>query len=262
MAKTTANYHQQNFIGQQHRPIRNNKDTCEIQETIRNKSHYQECGGENTDRTGLLPNTTKSTTNTVPPIRRRKKRTRPNNKIRTFAKTRNNRRRLFRIPRRNHGKKGQNAQKCTRRTETQRQLHKEKTTHAKYGRITKPNLFRTIKKRARPNLDINHRFGLCLRTNETITGNKETLQFCHYGRENQRILPIPKGFSRTSRHTHYFPGENRPNNRPPNTSMVIIVTRGTKEQHTQKLESVLTKLENEGYKASKKKSKFYQKESV
>ena len=43
---------------------------------------------------------------------------------------------------------------------------------------------------------------------------------------------------------------------------IIIVTRGTKEQHTQKLESVLTKLENEGYKASKKKSKFYQKESV
>ena len=43
---------------------------------------------------------------------------------------------------------------------------------------------------------------------------------------------------------------------------IKIVTRGTKEQHTQKLESVPTKLENEGYKASKKKSKFYQKESV
>ena len=44
---------------------------------------------------------------------------------------------------------------------------------------------------------------------------------------------------------------------------IIVVTRGTKEQHTQKLESVLTKLENEGYKASKKKkSKFYQKETV
>ena len=35
-----------------------------------------------------------------------------------------------------------------------------------------------------------------------------------------------------------------------------------KEQHTQKLESILTKLENEGYKASKKKSNFYQKETV
>ena len=43
---------------------------------------------------------------------------------------------------------------------------------------------------------------------------------------------------------------------------IIFVTGGTKEQHTQKLESVLTKLENEGYKASKKKSKFHQKEKV
>ena len=43
---------------------------------------------------------------------------------------------------------------------------------------------------------------------------------------------------------------------------IIIATRGTKKQHTQKLESVLTKLENEGYKASKKKSKFYQKEII
>ena len=43
---------------------------------------------------------------------------------------------------------------------------------------------------------------------------------------------------------------------------IIIATRGTKEQHTQKLESVLTKLENEGYKASKEKSKLYQKETI
>ena len=43
---------------------------------------------------------------------------------------------------------------------------------------------------------------------------------------------------------------------------IIVVTRGTKEKHTQKLESELTKLENEGYKASKKKSKFYLKETV
>ena len=33
---------------------------------------------------------------------------------------------------------------------------------------------------------------------------------------------------------------------------IIIVTRGTKEQQTQKSESVLTKQDNEGYKASKK----------
>ena len=42
---------------------------------------------------------------------------------------------------------------------------------------------------------------------------------------------------------------------------IIIVTRGTKE-HTRKLYSELSKLENEGYRASKKKSKFYQKETI
>ena len=40
---------------------------------------------------------------------------------------------------------------------------------------------------------------------------------------------------------------------------VIVVTRGTKEQHTQKLEWVLTKLENEGYKASKRSRNFIKK---
>ena len=38
----------------------------------------------------------------------------------------------------------------------------------------------------------------------------------------------------------------------------IIVTSGTKEEHNRHL---LTKLENEGYKASKEKSKVYQKET-
>ena len=43
---------------------------------------------------------------------------------------------------------------------------------------------------------------------------------------------------------------------------IIIVTRGTKEEHTRNLYSVLTELENEGYTASQKKSKFYQKENM
>ena len=43
---------------------------------------------------------------------------------------------------------------------------------------------------------------------------------------------------------------------------IITVTRGTKGEHTRKLLSVLTKLEDEGYQASKMKSKFYQKETI
>ena len=49
----------------------------------------------------------------------------------------------------------------------------KKATQAKNGRDTKPNLLRTIKDL--PNLDISHRFRLCLRTNQIITGNKQTL---------------------------------------------------------------------------------------
>ena len=43
---------------------------------------------------------------------------------------------------------------------------------------------------------------------------------------------------------------------------IIIVTRGTKEEHNRIVYSVLSKRENEGYRASKKKSNFYQKETV
>ena len=40
---------------------------------------------------------------------------------------------------------------------------------------------------------------------------------------------------------------------------IILVTRGTEEEHTRKLYSVLSQLENEGYRASKKKSYFFEK---
>ena len=40
------------------------------------------------------------------------------------------------------------------------------------------------------------------------------------------------------------------------------MTRGTKEEHIRKLYSVFSKLENEGYRASTKKSKLYQKETI
>ena len=40
------------------------------------------------------------------------------------------------------------------------------------------------------------------------------------------------------------------------------MARRHNKKHTQKLESVLTKQENEGYRASKKKSKVYQKDTV
>ena len=108
-------------------------------------------------------------------------------------------------------------------------------------------------------MNIHNRLGLCIRPNEASTRNKQTLQFRDYRRENQRILPLPKRILRPDRHTYNIPRENRPHARTRNT---IVVTRGTKEEHTKKMESVLTKLENECYKASKKKIKILSKRKV
>ena len=74
-------------------------------------------------------------------------------------------------------------------------------------------------KRARHNLDISNKSGLCLWTNETSTGNKQILQFCHYGRENKLILPFVEVFLRTRRHTDHLSRIDRPNTRPPHTCL-------------------------------------------
>ena len=120
-------------------------------------------------------------------------------------------------------------------------------------------------KRYRPNLDIRNRPGLCIRPNEISARNKQTLQLRNHRRKNQWILPFPKGFyGPADIHTIFQEKIDRKlgHETPVWLDDIIKVTRGTKEKHTQKLESVLTKLENEGYKASKKKSKFYLKETV
>ena len=126
----------------------------------------------------MVPKTTESTTNTISPTRRREKRTRPTNKIRTPGKITDNRRRLLRILRSNYNKKRQNGQFRTRNQQTKQKLHQKETTDAKFGRTTLPNLFRTIKKLTRPNLEISDRFRLRLRTDETGSRNKQTL--CNY----------------------------------------------------------------------------------
>ena len=88
----------------------------------------------------MLPHPAESQTNTIPFTKRCKKRTGPINKIRTSGTIRNNRRRLFRIARCNYGKERQDGKNRARRPKTQRQLRKEKATHAKYGRTIKPNI--------------------------------------------------------------------------------------------------------------------------
>ena len=145
LVETITNHHQQNSIGRTNQPIRNH--LREIQQTIRNKPYNQKYRSENPNKARMLPHPAESQTDTVPFTKRRKKRTGPTNKIRTPRTIRNNRRRLFCITRCNYGKERPDGKNRARRPKTQRQLRKEKATHAKYGRTIKSNISRTIQKR-------------------------------------------------------------------------------------------------------------------
>ena len=96
----------------------------------------------------------------------------------------------------------------------------------------------------------------------------ETSKHCNFaivGAKNQQLFPIPKKVFWPCRYTKEFP-EKIDRTLGHQTSVwlddIIVVTRGTKEENTRNLYSVLTKLENEGYRAREKKSKFYQKETI
>ena len=74
-------------------------------------------------------------------------------------------------------------------------------------------------------------------------------------RKHERKFPILERFLRSSRDIPTILQEQIDRTLGHQTPVwlddIIIVTRGTKEEHTRKLYSVLTKLENEGYEASK-----------
>ena len=265
MAKTTANYHQQNFIGQQHRPIRNNKDTCEIQETIRNKPHYQERGGENTDKTGLLPKQQKAR-----PI--------------PYHLQDDVKNELDRLINSGHLQRLETIEEDCFVSPVVITVKKDKTV--KIALDARKLNDSCIKKRPHmPNMDeLLNQISSELSKNELdpiwisiidldyaygqMKLSPETSKHCNFAITGEKIngyYRFLKGFYGPADIPTIFQEKiNRTlgHQIPVWLDDIIIVTRGTKEQHTRKLESVLTKLENEGYKASKKKSKFYQKESV
>ena len=81
----------------------NQKQFTKIQSTLRDQPYNTQCPSKITNKNRMLPNTTKTTTNTLSLTRRREKRTRPTYQIRTPRKTRNHRRRLLSIPRSTYG---------------------------------------------------------------------------------------------------------------------------------------------------------------
>ena len=86
----------------------------------------------------------------------------------------------------------------------------------------------------------------------------ETSEHCNR-RKHERLIPIPELTLRSSDIPTIFQEKidrTLGQQTPVWLDDIIIVTRGTKEEHTRKLHSVLSKLENEGYRASKKKIKI------
>ena len=120
-------------------------------------------------------------------------------------------------------------------------MHKQETAYAQYGRIIRANFFRTVKKQP----------GRDLETVIDLDYSHGQMQFCNQG-VFYGPVDIPTIFQEEIDRTlgHQTPVW---------LDDISVVARATKEQHTQKLESLLTNLENEGYRARKTKSKFYQK---
>ena len=265
LVKTIANHHQQNLIGQQHRPIRNNKDTHEIQETIRNKSHYQERGGENKIKPGCYPIQQKAR-----PI--------------PYHLQDDVKNELDRIIKSGLLQRLETIEEDCFVSPVVIAVKKDKTV--KIALDARKLNDSCIKKRPHmPNMDeLLNQISSELSKNELdpiwisvidldyaygqMKLSPETSKHCNFTITGEKIngyyrflkgfygpADIPTIFQekivRTLGHQIRVWLDD-----------IIIATRGTKEQHTQNLKSVVTKLEDEGYKASKKKFNFYQKETV
>ena len=79
-----------------------------------------------------------------------------------------------------------------------------------------------------------------------------------------RILPVPKRFLRAGRHTHNFSrkktDQTLENQHPAWLDVLIVVTKGSKQNHMEELIDVLTQLEKAGYRLSKSKSELFKTE--
>ena len=82
---------------------------------------------------------------------------------------------------------------------------------------------------------------------------------CNNRREVQRILSIKKGFLRTCRYPNKIPKKidrTLEYSTPAWLDDIIVVTRGYRKEHENKLFDVLKKLEDAGQRANERKSEF------
>ena len=109
-------------------------------------------------------------------------------------------------------------------------MHQKETTHVKDGRITQPNLIRTIKKQTRPNLDSVIEWDYA---NGQLKLAPETSKHCNFAitREKKRTLPIPEKILQAGDIPTIFQEKidrTLGNETPVWLNDIIITTRGTK----------------------------------
>ena len=85
-----------------------------------------------------------------------------------------------------------------------------------------------------------------------------------YGRRIHRILPFPKGILWTGRHSNNFQeriDKTLDFKHPAWLDDIIIVTKGSIEQHEMEVKEAMKKLETAGYRLNPKKREFFKKEA-
>ena len=110
-------------------------------------------------------------------------------------------------------------------------------------------------------MDFQIRFRLRIRSANTLESSQKPVHICRNRRKFHRLLPFPQGILRVSGYTHHQKiDQTLENKHPAWLDDIIVVTKGSKEEHMRELIDVLTKLENAGYRLSETKSEFFRTE--
>ena len=111
-------------------------------------------------------------------------------------------------------------------------------------------------------MDFQIRPRLCPRSANTLEGSRKSVYIRRNWRELYRLLPFPQGSQRADKPTIFREkiDQTLENKHPAWLDDIIVVTKGSKEEHMKELIDVLTKLENARYRLSETKSEFFKTE--
>ena len=144
-----------------------------------------------------------------------------------------------------------------------RNYHQKKGTNAQHGGINFQNLKKNCRWPSRRNLDIKTRSGLRIWPANPIQRTHNLCIFAVTGGDFTGYYRFLKGFYGLADIPTIFQekiDQTLENKHPAWLDDIIIVTKGSKEQHKKELIEVLIRLENAGYRLSGNKSEFFKSE--